>query len=166
MRWNSGLIYCEVGKSMLKVNRESFEENLDDLKAFFPLQWKETIYPDGKEQLNPDLEVYLDAEKNDLLIFISLKEEGKLIGYFLGVKYKYPHSQNEFYVMQDSIFIHPDHRGNGGGIKLIKKLEEECRMMGVTRILLCSRSHNDITKLFERLNYNLSEVYYSKYIGN
>jgi GNAT superfamily N-acetyltransferase len=151
---------------MLKVERESFEGNLDDLKAFFPLQWKETIYPDGKEQLNPNLEAYIEVEKNDSLIFLSLRSEEKLIGYFLGVKYQYPHSKDEYYILQDSIFIHPDYRGIGGGVKLIKKAEEVAKELRVSRILLCSRSHNDITKLFERLNYSLSEVYYSKYIGN
>jgi GNAT superfamily N-acetyltransferase len=151
---------------MLNVERESFEGNLDDLNTFFPLQWKETIYPDGKEQLNPNFEVYIEAEKNNSLIFISLKKDNKLIGYFLGIKYQYPHSKDEYYVLQDSIFIHPDFRGIGGGVKLIKKLEEECKKEGVSRILLCSRAHNNITKLFERMDYNLSEVYYSKYIGN
>lgn len=145
---------------------DSFKANLEELKEFFAIQWEETIYPDAKEVLNPDLDLYLGAEENDLLIFISLKEGEKLIGYFLGLKTKATHSKDGTYVTQDSLFIHPDYRGSGGGVKLIKKLEEECKKLGVHRILLCERVKNPIGKLFKRLNYTPSEIYYSKYIGN
>jgi GNAT superfamily N-acetyltransferase len=144
---------------------DSFKANLEQLKDFFAIQWEETIFPDAKEVLNPDYDLYLGAEENDLLIFLSLKDKEKLVGYFLGFKARTPHSKDETYVMQDSLFIHPDYRGGGGGIKLIRKLEEECKAQGISRILLCSRMHNDIGSLFERLDYVPSEIYYSKYVG-
>jgi len=145
---------------------DSFRVNLEELKTFFAIQWEETIFPDAKEQLNPDLDLYLNAEENNLLIFLSLKDKGKLVGYFLGFKTKATHSKDETYVMQDSIFIHPDYRSKGGGIRLIKQLEEECKKMGVARILLCERVNNPIGKIFERVGYAPSEIYYSKYIGS
>lgn len=150
----------------MKAQLDKFADNILELEKFFPIQWEETIFSDAKEKLNPDLNTYIEFENNGFLIFVSLKEENKLIGYFVGFKTKYPHSKDEYYVTQDSIFVHPDYRRKNGGVLLIKKLEEECKKLGVIRIILGMRTSNDISKLFERLKYKPAECLYSKYIGN
>lgn len=144
---------------------DNFKDNLEQLKLLFPIHWQEAKF-DEDNKLDMNYEVYLKAEENGSLIFISLKDKEKLIGYFTGLVYNSLHCKNDKWIMQDLIFVHPDYRKKFGGIKLLKKLEEISKQLGVKRILLCSRSHLDISPIFKKMGYKIGEIYYTKTIGN
>lgn len=150
----------------LKAQVELFINNIAELKEYFPMHWAETVWPNAKEELDFDYFKYLKAEDQDVLTLITLRDDKKMAGYFIGFKMNSLHSKDSIHMIQDMLFIDPQYRGKNGFKILTSKIEEECKKMNVDRIFVGSRGHNDAGKLFERAGYDLADVYYSKYIGN
>jgi GNAT superfamily N-acetyltransferase len=66
----------------------------------------------------------------------------------------------------DIFYVHPEHRGNGGGFILFEFVEKELKRRGVDRWMVGSKLHKDASFLFERLGFERIEIYYSKMLGD
>ena len=69
---------------MLTVQVESFPELLEELKPLLPLHWEELALNKDKVPLDPQYDVYLQKDVNGQVLSIAARENGELIGYFIG----------------------------------------------------------------------------------
>lgn len=150
---------------MLTACVESFKENLEELKAILPTHWQELALNQDKVPLDPQYEVYFAHEDAGGLLFITLRNEGKLAGYFIGFIAPGLHYKTCLTLRMDIFYVHPDYRGNRGGVILFKAMENEAKRRGVHSIIVGSKCHKDASRLFEALGYNEIEKFYSKWIG-
>lgn len=150
---------------MLTPSIESFTEKLDELKVLLPLHWEELALNKDKVPLDPQYEVYMQRELRGGLLFITLRDAGKLVGYFIGFIAPGLHYKTCLTLTMDIFFVHPKARGQRGGVVLLKAVENECIRRGVDRMFLGSKLHKDASRLFEALGYSEVEKYYTKWIG-
>lgn len=150
---------------MLTVQLESFTERLDEFKPLFPLHWEELALNKDKVPLDPQYNIYIEREKRGELIFATMRELGKPVGYFIGFIAPGLHYKTCLTCTMDIFYVHPEKRGGRGGIKLFKFVESELKRRGVQRWFAGSKCHLDASWLFEILGFDRVEVYYSKWIG-
>lgn len=150
---------------MITIQTESFEKRLDEFKPLFPLHWKELALNRDKVPLDPQYEVYIERERRGELLFVTMRELGEPIGYFIGFIAPGLHYKTCLTCTMDIFYVHPEQRGKRGGIKLFKFIENELKRRGVQRWFVGSKCHSDASWLFEFLNFNKVEVYYSKWLG-
>jgi len=151
---------------MITFEIESFTDNLPELKTILPLHYEELALDKDKVPLSPQYDIYEAREALGELIFITAREKGELIGYFIGFISPGLHYSTCLTCTMDIFYIHPEHRGSDFGFKLFDFVEKELKRRGVDRWFVGSKCHLDASWLFERLGFDRVEVTYSKYMGD
>ena len=151
---------------MITFEIESFTDNLPELKVILPLHYEELALDKDKVPLSPQYDIYEAREALGELIFITAREKGELIGYFIGFISPGLHYSTCLTCTMDIFYIHPEHRGSNFGFKLFDFVEKELKRRGVDRWFVGSKCHLDASWLFERLGFDRVEVTYSKYMGD
>lgn len=151
---------------MITAQIEPFAERLEELKSLLPLHWEELALNRDKVPLDPQYEIYLQREARGELLFMTLREAGELVGYFIGFIAPGLHYRTCLTCTMDIFYVHPEKRKGRGGIVLFKAVEKELKRRGVDRWFAGSKCHADASALFEYLDFQRVEIYYSKWLGD
>lgn len=151
---------------MLTVQLESFKESLEEFKPLFPFHWDELALNKDKVPLDPQYDIYIERERRGELIFATIREFGKPIGYFIGFIAPGLHYKTCLTCTMDIFYVCKEKRTGSAGIKLFRFVEKELRRRGVHRWFMGSKTHADASALFERIGAEKVEVYYSKWLGD
>ena len=151
---------------MLTAHVEDLAERLEEMKALFPAHWEELALNKDHVPLDPQYEVYLAKAAAGQTMLITLRNAGKLVGYFVGFVAPGLHYKTCLTLTLDIFWLAPEHRGQRGGIKLFKAVEAEAKRRGVQRMFVGSKCHKDASRLFEFLGYEKCEVHYSAWLGD
>jgi GNAT superfamily N-acetyltransferase len=151
---------------MITAQVENFEPFLEEVKPILPLHYAELALNQDKVPLSPQYDEYLRRNALGMILLVTLRKQGELIGYFVGFVAPGLHYSTCLTLHLDIFYVHPDHRGSGGGIVLFKAVEREAKRRGVQRLFTGSKMHKDASWLFERLGYELVETTYSCWLGN
>ena len=150
---------------MLTAQPEPFPPFLEEVKPLLQLHYEELALNKDVVPLDPQYDEYLRRDAAGMVMVVTLREQGKLAGYFVGFVAPGLHYQTCLTLHLDIFWVHHDHRGKMGGVKLFKAVEAEAKRRGVQRIFTGSKCHKDASWLFERLGYTEVERTYSKMIG-
>ena len=151
---------------MITCQVEPFPPFLKEVKPILPIHWEELALHKEKVPLDPQYNVYLERDAQGGVISVTAREDGKLIGYFVGFIAPGLHYQTCLTCTMDIFYVHPDHRGGGTGYHLFKSAEKELKRRGVQRLFVGSKLHKDASWLFEKLGYEEVERYYSAWLGD
>lgn len=150
---------------MITVQIESFQDRLGELSPLLPVHYEELALNKDKVPLDPQYDIYFERENRGELLFVTLREQGQLVGYFIGFINPALHYKTCLTCIMDIFYVHPDSRGNGGGQLLFQFVEKELKRRKVDRWFVGSKCHKDASWLFERLGFEQVEIYYSKFLG-
>jgi N-acetylglutamate synthase-like GNAT family acetyltransferase len=151
---------------MITVQLENLEERLGEIKALLPQHWEELAINRDKVPLSPNYDFYVQYERSGQLIFATLREDGHMMGYFIGFITPGLHYSQTLTCKMDIFYIHPSCRGSAlPGLKLFRAVEKELKRRGVQQWYVGSKIKHDASALFKRLGFEPVEVYHSKYIG-
>jgi len=121
----------------------------------------------GIRQEDVETTFFLWVNRN--LPLLLLEDEGKIIGCLGGNLF--PHWFNyDTLIFNEMIwYVLPEYRRGGGGVRLIRAMEKECKDRGVDKMVLghtYALMPDDLRKLFEGLGYRIIESHYIKDIKN
>jgi GNAT superfamily N-acetyltransferase len=152
---------------MLTCQVESFMERLEEFKPLFPLHWAELALNQDKVPLDPQYDVYAAREARGELLFVTMREAGKPVGYFIGFIAPGLHYRGCLTCTMDIFYVALAQRAQGlPGVRLFRAVEKELKRRGVQRWFVGSKTRADASALFEFLDFERVEVYYSKWIGD
>lgn len=111
----------------------------------------------------PDIQKYLNVEKNDCLrVFVIRDSHKKLIGYSYFMLSKH-HHRTQITVAENTLFfITKDHRKGWLASKFIKYCEQELFNSGVNQIHMRTKVRASFGLLLKRCKYKEEEVVYIK----
>lgn len=145
---------------------ESFRNTVMELKTLIGGHYDQLSLHKAKGfPLAPQWKVYFDRENRDELLFMTMRVDGKLVGYYIGMIAPGFHYETCLTSIQDIFYIQPEFRGPGQGIRLLTAVENEHRRRRVQLSFLGSKVHDDCSPLFERMKYELVEKTYCKWLG-
>ena len=150
---------------MITFQPESLEACMDEWKTLLPLHYRELALNQDKVPLSPRYDIYIANERADQLIFVTIRDDGELVGYFVGFIAPGLHYSTCRTCNMDIFFVHPDRRGGSAGLKLFRAVEVELRKRGVDRWFMGSKIYADASALFKRIGAEHVENYYSKWLG-
>lgn len=149
-------------------------KRVEELKQLLDGHWRELALDQEKVELDPCWEIYQAREEVGELMFITIRENGKLMGYFVGFVAPGLHYRGCLTLIMDVFWLHPDLRGEDSldqmesamySDELFNAMRAEATRRGVQRIFVGSKLHKDASMFFERLGYAECERYYSLWIG-
>jgi hypothetical protein len=76
--------------------------------------------------IEPDVDEYLKAAKTSVVV--TLRDEGKLVGYVIGLLYRSLHHKSVQCALGDSIYVDPDYRSYTG--VMVERFETEIKKLG------------------------------------
>jgi GNAT superfamily N-acetyltransferase len=150
---------------MIKYEVASFKKNLDSLKDLFKICYEEIENDSELLPFNPDYEAYATLEDVGLLYTILVKEEDKIIGYYISVVTASLHSKEALYAHNDSLYILKKYRKGGVAYNLFKYAERCFEDLGVKAYSLHTKTKQPFDTLCERLGMTCIERHYIKYLG-
>ena len=150
---------------MITCHVESFEERLAELQALLPLHYRELALNQDKVPLSPLYDQYIERERAGGLLFVTLRDVGELVGYFIGFIAPGLHYSTCLTCTMDIFYVHPNKRGGSAGVRMFRFVETELKRRGVQRWFMGSKVHADASALFKRIGAAPVETYYSKWIG-
>jgi GNAT superfamily N-acetyltransferase len=150
---------------MITCHVESFEERLAELQVLLPLHYRELAMNQDKVPLSPIYAHYIDRERAGGLIFVTLRDAGALVGYFIGFIAPGLHYSTCLTCTMDIFYVHPDKRTGSAGVRMFRFVETELKRRGVQRWFMGSKIKADASALFKRIGAAPVETYYSKWIG-
>lgn len=151
---------------MITFAVESFKEQLPEFQYLLPQHWEELALNRDKVPLDPQWEVYFSFEDAGQLLFVTAREAGEIIGYFIGFVKPGLHYKTCLTCQMDIFYIRKDKRNGRLGIKLFQFVEKELRRRGVDRWFVGSKLHADASSLFKYLKFDPVETYYTKWLGD
>lgn len=141
------------------------EEKGNDIKTeLYPLlekHWNE-IAQFKDFPLAPNWKLYDVLENQGLYKMFTARCEGKLIGYVSYTLQGHHHYATTLHAMDDVLFVDPEYRTGRLGLELIKFAEQELRKYGAKVIYHHTKAAHNIGKLFEHLDYELTDLIYAK----
>lgn len=140
---------------------EDWANCIDEMKELFPMHWNEVA--DKRIPLDVWYEAY--DEMRDQMHVVTVRDAGKLVGYFWAVVRPHLHYKQSLTAYTDIYFLHPLYRKGWNGFRLIKYAVASLKARGVQRIYIASKKKLDMSLIFERLNFTQSEVVYTLVTG-
>lgn len=146
---------------MLTAQPEAFPEFLEEVKPLLPEHYAELALNQDRVPLSPQYDEYLRRDALGMVLTVTVRDAGKLVGYFVGFIAPGLHYSTCLTLQLDIFWIHPEHRGQKGGFMLFKAMEAEAKRRGIQRLFVGSKCHLPADWLFEKLGYQKVESVYS-----
>lgn len=124
--------------------------------------WHEVAPYKEINELNPDMEKYLALENAGVLILITARAEGELVGYIMMLLYPHPHYKHVVNAMDDLHFLRHDYRNGFTFMRMIAFTENEMQQRGAKIMQLRTKAEQDHGALFVRLGYKPQDITYTR----
>jgi GNAT superfamily N-acetyltransferase len=146
----------------MKYQIEKFSDMMNEGKPLFRKHWEEIARNKEIVPLDPDWEKYLRMEDAGFLHVATVRDGGKLIGYCIDIVSSHLHYRHDLFSINDVIYVEPDYRGKGVGVRLIKFSLAGLMQIGVSVAHMHMKLDHDFGALMERLGYHEIERIYEK----
>lgn len=148
---------------------EKAEHVLGELIPLHKLHWEDTERRYFDEDMNPDYERYIAAERDSKLVMFTIRDiDTALVGHVAFVLGPHHNAKHVLLASEQVLFIHPDHRGRCV-IRLLDYAEGCLRRLGVQYVTLNDKSPSggaSLAKLVGRRGYKPFAVAYMKKLGD
>lgn len=150
---------------MITAQVEPLTPVLDELKVMFPDHWEELALNKDKVPLDPQYNIYLARDAAGEVLFVTLRQDGEIVGYFVGFVAPGLHYKTCLTLTMDIFWTRHDIRGGTAGLRLFRAVEKEAKRRGVDRLFYGSKLMKDASRLFAAMRCEPVETYYTKWIG-
>lgn len=144
---------------------EPLVDFLDELAPLLAAHYEEVAMYKEHVKLDPDYDKYLALDKAGVLHCVTVRDAGKIIGYFLSFIHPHIHYQESVYAVNDILYLDPEYRGTDVAVKMFMFAEEQLKAEGVDVMVLHMKTSLPFEGLAKFLHYDKAEYNYSKYIG-
>ena len=144
---------------------EKLVKILPEVTELIREHWKEIAHNQEDIKLNPDWGRYLELDQQNIIKCITVRKEGKLIGYNFFLVMPHLHYRDHLFAVNDVLFLKKEYREGLVGVRLIKKGEEVLSLLGVSKMYISGKVDTLLVKLLPKIGYKKEEENFSKYIG-
>lgn len=145
---------------------EKLKDCLEEMKPILRLHYEEIAMYKDKIPLDPDYSKYFLLEEEGIFHAVTVRDEGKLIGYFLSLVTPSIHYSQTVYAVNDILYVHPNYRLSGVGQEMFRFAEEKLKEKGADVIAIHMKTALPFDSLCKGMGYDYAERNYTKYIGD
>jgi GNAT superfamily N-acetyltransferase len=113
-----------------------------------------------------DWDRYVILENMGVFQAFTARIAGAIIGYAAFMVTQSMHSRSLRMAVCDTIWVAPEHRRTGAGVRLIRFCEAHYRAAGCGMICIAAKTLNRVGEMLERLGYGESERTYTKELAH
>jgi hypothetical protein len=113
-------------------------------------------------KLNPNWDEYSRREIAGKFALITMRDDGKLIGYSAWFIDYHIHYRDLLVATNDVIFLKKEYRTGVNGIKLLKKSEEFVKKWNPHKITWHIKESNNFSPILKRMGYSTEDIILGK----
>jgi len=151
--------------SKLVCSVESWTTAQPDVEKLIAEHWEEIALHKDRQPLDPNWSTYRTLADTGMLVAVTARDEGLLVGYALFFVLQHMHYNSTVWAMNDVLFLKKSHRKGVAGFKLIRAADKAMQERGVSRITWHVKVHHDFGMLLKRLGYEVEEMVWGKFVG-
>jgi hypothetical protein len=155
-----------MGKVTITYQVEQWADVRPEMEVFFPAHWQEIAMNKERIKLAVDYEKYDALVALGKILIVTVRLDGKLIGYHVSIIETHLHYKKDLFGHTDIYFLAREHRKGRTGIKMFQFVEKTLRERGVVVMTTATKIHADVSVIFERLGWTKRETVFTKYIGS
>lgn len=143
-------------------------ETLEEAKPLLPAHYDElSEHKLAGIPLDPQYGLYLARAAAGQVLYVTLREEGRLIGYLVSFVAPGMHYQSCLTATGDIFFVYPTRRGLEGGKTLFSAWLKECRRRGIqlAQIGMKSRHAKYVRPILEELGFFETEITFWQFLN-
>ena len=144
------------------------EKLVDIIEEMYPMlvdHFKEAedgVVEDKEYRLNVDWSTYKRLEDIGVLYVLTVRDNGKLVGYNWYVVHPSLHMMDCNTAHEDIHYLLPSHRKGWTAVKMFKFAEQFLKSKGANRIMIGVKVKGNRDKLFKYLGYEVTEKLFMK----
>ena len=150
---------------MITAHKENLSDCLEEIKPLLGGHHEELALNKDKVKLDPDYDRYLEKEREGILFFVTLRQSGEMVGYYIGFIVRAIHNNRTTDCHTDIYYVHPSVRGLGAGHILFDFCDLELSKRGVMRWLTVSKNHSPAAGFLEKKGFDPIETVLCKVLG-
>jgi len=149
---------------MVDIKREFLSNCLEEMKPLFSKHWLEVAAYQDKIGLAPDYTRYISLENADMVRCYTIRDEGRLIGYWVFFVTAHMHYKADKFAINDIVYVEPEYRLPGVTPAAFQFVEEQLRAEGCSVITYHMKTYKPFESMLKGLGYDHLEHQYGKYI--
>lgn len=126
--------------------------------------WREIALDHTAAPLDPDWFEYARLDSLGQLHLLAVRNDGVLIGYYIGIVRPHLHYKSTLMAFNDVIYIKPEYRQGMVGVRLFKEIEKSLTVRGVKKMFMNTKDHHNFGPILERLGYKKADIIYTKVV--
>lgn len=159
---------------MITTHVECLTDCLHELKPLFVPHYEELALNQDTVPLDPQYEVYLDRDARGEVLCVTIREAGRVIGYFVGFVCPALHYRTCLTLTMDIFWLSPAYRGESSlehveahmvAEQLFETVKREAQRRGVQRVYFGSKTHKSCAHIFEDMGMVEVDRYFSAWWG-
>ncbi len=151
---------------MVTATPESFIDTVDELRELVDAHWEKLALNKDQVPLAPRWDVYFDRERAGELMFIPLRDQGVMVGYWIAFIAPGLHYKTCLTAQMDIWNVMPGYETPKSIMTLMKAVEREYERRGVQRSFVGEKLHKPCGKLYKAFGYEPIETHWSKWFGD
>ena len=159
-------IFGRVTHSGYTIAVEHFADIVTEMHSLHELHWQETEKHRHGLTMNPDYLQFIARERRGQMVQFTMRSPiGVLVGNLRMYLATSLHTQTR-YASEDTLFIHPDHRGSFAVMALMRFAESSLHAIGIQEIRVSSKLVNNADVLMRRMGYTPVATEFVKFLGD
>ena len=151
---------------MITYLTETWSQYRADCQHCWEQHYDEIAGDKARMPMRPDDFLFQRMEELGQLQIVTVREQGKMVGYMLFAVRPHPHYADILCGFEDAYFLLPAYRKGWTGIKLIKESIKLLKVRGVKRIFIHTKKSKDLGRILKFLGLTHSDEIYSGWIGD
>jgi hypothetical protein len=107
---------------------------------------------------------YAKLETAGHLHVVTARNEGKLVGYYVGVILAQPHYKNVICASADLYYLAPEYRVAQNGVLFILFIQQSLKERGVQWIIMGTKMDKNLGELYEAMGYKKTDEVWRKWL--
>lgn len=149
----------------LTIKHSTVDEMLAHAGSLFNAHWQEIALNKQVMVLKPDAERYRAMEANGALLILSAHDGDDLVGYSVNFVTNHLHYADLRVCSNDLLFITPEYRQGGAGLRLMRATENAAKECGARMMLWHAKPDTALQMILPRMGYGVQDIIYSTELG-
>lgn len=151
---------------MISFQVEKWADALPELEPMFQLLWDDVALDKDKFVAKHDDEKYAALDKAGMLLVVTARCAGKLVGFFLTLLTPNPHYADAgLMAYTDMYYLVPECRQGNTGLRLFSFVEQCWREKKVVKAYSSHKLHRDRSAMFRVLGWKPTDLIYTKVLA-
>ncbi len=152
---------------MITFAVEQWSQFKEEARDIFQIHWEEIALHKDSIKLEIDFDAFDGMDAQGMLHVVVARDAGKIVGYWLGIIKPHLHYVNSLTAYTDVFYVRQESRRD---VFLFQKMlvfvEKTLKSRGVQKLFIASKSHKDLSKIFDRMGMTRTETVYTKLLEN